>query len=150
MNFKLLIVLLSCITLFACDDSAEDKVAPELLNVIKSNQQKWQASNIETYTITYYAPPNDCPTVDPHPAVEITVENNVITKLYVIELDVNLELGTLDFPTIDKLFEKMINSVEHIKGMPTFDNTFGYPVNYETDINNVECNGYSINILSFI
>ena len=150
MNFKLLIVLLSCALLFSCDNSSEDNSTTELLNLIVSNQEKWQDSNIETYTFTYYSPPNDCPTVDPHPAVEITVENNVITKLYVIELDKILALGTLGFPTIDNLFEKMINSVKHIKGTPTFDNTFGYPVNYETDISNSECDGYSINIMSFI
>ncbi|MCJ8296459.1 MAG: DUF6174 domain-containing protein [Colwellia sp.] len=150
MNSKLFIGTLSFFLLFSCDDSSQDNSPTELINLIESNQGKWEASNIGTYIFTYYSPPNDCPTVDPFPAVEITIVNNVITNLYVVELGEILDLGSHSFPTIDDVFENMINSVNDIEGTPSFDDTFGYPVNYETDISDLECDGYSVTISSFI
>ena len=54
------------------------------------------------------------------------------------------------YPTIADVFIDMLNSVEHIQGTPSFDKTFGYPISYETDISNLECDGYSVTITSFI
>ena len=150
MNSKLLLVTLGCLLLFSCDDSSKSNSTKELLALIEVNQKKWEAANIDTYTFTYYSPPNDCPTVDPRPAVEITVENEVVSKLYVIDFDSFLDVGSSSFPTIDNVFHKMINSVEHIKGTPLFDDTFGFPIEYETDVSSQECDGYSVYISSFI
>jgi hypothetical protein len=119
-------------------------------DLIESNQIKWKDSNISNYTFTYYSEPNDCPSVDPFPPVEITVENNSITNLYVPQLGTNLDISTSTYPTINDVFENMINSIEDIEGTPSFDENFGYPLNYETDISDAECDGYSIAISSFI
>jgi hypothetical protein len=150
MNSKLLVSAFSCFLLFSCDDSSQENSTKELINLIEVNQDKWEASNINTYTFTYYAPPNDCPTADAFPAVEITIVNNRFTNLYVVELDETLDLDSQSFPTINDVFENMSNSVNDIKGTPSFDDTFGYPINYETDISDLECDGYSISISSLI
>ncbi|MBB1386525.1 hypothetical protein H5119_13415 [Pseudoalteromonas sp. SG45-5] len=150
MNFKLLMCTLSFSLLFACNDSSPDSQTTELTNLIGTNYQKWKNSNINTYAFTYHAPPSDCPATDALPPVEITIENNVITKLYIPELGESLELDSQVYPTIADVFENMLKSVEHIKGTPLFDKTFGYPISYETDISDLECDGYSITITSFM
>jgi len=146
MNFKLLIYTLSLILLSACDDSS----TKELTNLIESNQKIWDDSGISSYTFTYYSPPNDCPSVDPFPAVEITIVDNVITELYVPDLDSNLDIESQTYPTIDDVFENMLNSVEYIQGTPLFDETFGFPLSYMTDMSDSDCDGYSITISSFM
>ncbi len=79
MKSILLITIVSFLLLSACNDSSKDNLTTELNDLIESNQIKWKDSNISTYTFTYYSGPNDCPTADPYPPVEITVENNSIT-----------------------------------------------------------------------
>lgn len=150
MNFKSVISTLSFFLLFACNDNAQDSATTELINLIESNQQKWASANISTYTFTYYSPPNDCPTADAFPAVEITIEQNVITKLYLPGLGKSLALDSQAYPTINDVFQNMINAVEHIEGIPLFDATFGYPTSYKTDRSKLACDGYSITISSFI
>jgi len=100
--------------------------------------------------ITYSSGPSDCPTVDSFPPVEITVENNAITNLYVPQLGTNLEISTSTYPTINDIFENMLSSIEDIKGTQSFDENFDYPLNYETDKSDEECDGYSITISFFI
>ena len=148
MNSNLLLIsALSVFLLCSCDDDSSD---PEPSNLIELNQKKWEDSNISTYTYTYVSYPNDCPTADAFPPVEITIVENVITNLYVPDLGTTLDVSTNSYPTIDDVFEGMNNKSEYLKGTPSFDETFGYPINYETDISELECDGYSVTISSFI
>jgi len=150
MKSTLLITTISVLLLSACNNSSQNNSTTELNNLIEFNQVKWINSNISAYTFTYYSGPSDCPTADPLPPVEITVENNTITNLYIPQLDTSLEISTSTYPTINDIFENMLNSIEDIKGDQSFDENFGYPLNYQTDISDAECDGYSIAISSFI
>jgi hypothetical protein len=150
MYSKLLIGTLSCFLLFSCNDSSQNDSTTELVNLIETNQEKWKSSNITTYTFTYYSAPTDCPTADPFPPVEITVENNTVTNLYVPELGINLDIITSSYLTINEIYEVMIDSIDVIEGEPSFDEYFGYPINYETDVSGAECDGFSITLSSFI
>ena len=146
MNFKFLIYAVCFVLLSACNEISKK----DLTNLIESNQEKWESANINSYTYTYYSFPIDCPNVDPFPAVEISVENNIITELYVPDLGVSLDLSYHSYPTMDDIFNNMIDSVEDIQSTPFFNVILGYPTNYETDMSSSECDGYSIQISSFI
>ncbi|MGJ8680742.1 DUF6174 domain-containing protein [Paraglaciecola sp.] len=150
MYFKLLIGTLSCFLLFSCGDISQDDSTAVLVNLIKTNQGKWEASNITTYTFTYYSAPTDCPTADPFPPAEITVENNTVTNLYVPELGINLDISANSYPTINEIYNDIFNSIEDIKEVPLFDEYFGYPINYKTDVSAEPCDGNSITLSSFI
>ncbi|MCU4675964.1 DUF6174 domain-containing protein [Catenovulum sp. 2E275] len=132
--------------LFGCDENSDTH---ELVNLIQDNENTWQSSGINSYTYVYSDIPTDCPNVDPYPPVEITVEEGVITTLYVPELDTFLEAENHSYPTINMIFENMMNSANDIKGIPTFDDTFGYPTSYEVDLTSSQCDGQVI-MLSFI
>lgn len=150
MKSILLITIVSCLFLSACNDSYQDNSTTELNDLIGFNQVKWKGLDISSYTFTYYLGPNDCPTADANPPVEITVINNTITNLYVPELGTNLDVSSSHYPTIDDVFENMISSIDYIGDAPLFDEHFGYPIHYETDVSVAECDGYSIAISSFI
>jgi hypothetical protein len=150
MNAKLLIGTVSCFLLFSCNDSSQDKLTTELINLIETNQEKWEASNISTYAFTYYSAPTDCPTADPFPPVEITVENDTVANLYVPDLGINLDISINSYPTINEIYEVIIDSIDVIEGKPSFDEYFGYPINYETDASDAECDGFSVTLSSFI
>jgi|TARA_R110002111_G_scaffold110319_3_gene169721 hypothetical protein len=154
MNSKLL-VFLGAFTLFGCsDDSAivanQAAHSEDVVKLIEANKLVWTSSNIQTYTFTYYSPPTDCPNVDPYPPVEITVEEGTISRLFVPDLDVLLDIEDSRYPTINGIFIKMDEKSFNIKGVPTFDTTFGYPVKYGVDLSDAECDGYSVNVSSFI
>lgn len=148
MNSNLLLIsTLSVFLLIACNDDSSDR---ELTNLIEQNMKKWEDSDISTYTYTYASYPNDCPTADAFPAVEITIVDNIITNLYVPDFGTNLDVNTNNYPTIDEIFDDINNESEYLKGLPSFDKVFGYPINYETDISDLECDGFSVTISSFI
>lgn len=150
MYSKILIGTLSFFLLFSCDDNSQDDSTTELVNLIETNFEKWKASNVATYTFTYYLAPTDCPAADPIPPVEVTVENNTVTNLYVPDLGVNLDISTSSYPTINEIFEVMIDSKDVIEGLPSFDEYFGYPINYKTNISGAQCDGFSVTLSSFI
>ncbi|MUH73229.1 DUF6174 domain-containing protein [Psychrosphaera haliotis] len=148
MKLIMLISFLSCLTLSACSSDSNDN--SDLLSVIEMNQKIWMSSGIESYTFTYQNLPNDCPTADALPAVEITVEDNSITKVYEIDSGNNLPLENNNYPTILALFEQMKSAINSIEGEPSFDSRLGYPTKYSTDKSSADCDGYTISVYSFI
>ncbi len=149
MNSKYLVLL--CLFLIqGCDDESSENENKYTFNLIQKNKDIWLASGIKSYTFTYFSSPNDCPTADPYPPVEITVINGSIDSIYVVEFDVFQEVENSHYLTMDQIFENMLENGNSIQGVPSFDETLGYPVSYSIDLSSAECDGKSVNISSFI
>ena len=149
MNSKSLVFL--CLFLLqGCGDESTDNESKDTINLIQKNENIWLTSGIKSYTFTYFSSPNDCPTADPYPPVEITVINGSIDSIYVVEFDEFQEVENTHYLTVDQIFESMLENGNSIQGVPSFDETWGYPVSYSIDLSSAECDGISVNISSFI
>ncbi len=149
MNSKYLIFL--CLfSLQGCNGSSDDNENPDTFSLIQEHEKTWLASGVTSYTFIYSSSASDCPTADPFPPVEITVINGSISSVYVPEFGEFQALENTNYPTIDQIFENMLESTSTIKGVPIFDENFGYPVSYTTDSSSAECDGNSVVVSSFI
>ncbi|WP_440904316.1 DUF6174 domain-containing protein [Catenovulum sp. SX2] len=136
--------------LVGCNGTSDQDSRFELEGLISANKHKWDNLEINTYTYTYANYPSDCPNVDIFPPVEITVENNVITQLYVPDLGTFLAVRDGSYPTIDEIFENMLSSIDSIENLPSFDESFGYPISYDVDLSSAECDGFTLSVSSFL
>ncbi|WP_440874298.1 DUF6174 domain-containing protein [Thalassotalea sp. PLHSN55] len=149
MNSKYL-VFLCLLGLEGCDNSSDENQNQNVNSLIQENENVWLDSGVKSYTFTYVSSPSDCPTADPFPPVEITVINGNISSIYVPEFGEFLEIENTTYPTIDEIFEHMLESADTIKGMPVFDDNFGYPISYSSDLSSAECDARSVLVSSFI
>ncbi|MCW8092432.1 DUF6174 domain-containing protein [Alteromonas sp. ASW11-130] len=146
---KYLVVIISGL-LLGCGNENEERVEQNLREIILEKQTAWEATGINSYTFTYSETPNDCPTAQPFPPVEIQVVEGKITSLYIPSQGSYLEPSERVFPTIDRVFINMKQQVDTLQGTPEFDNTLHFPVKYSVEKSAAPCDGHIISISSFI
>lgn len=136
--------------MLGCDDDSSEKELQSTINLIKTNKSTWLASGVDSYTFTYFSSMSDCALANPFPPVEITVVNGSILSIYVPEFDQFQDVEKTHHLTISQMFENMLENAGDIKGVPSFDDNFGYPKSYNTDLSDAECDGNSVVVSSFI
>jgi hypothetical protein len=148
--------------LTACNDSSDcdgNENNPGLMSEIESNLEKWHTVGIQNYSFYYSLEPADCPTVDPAPAVVITVEQGEVVSVYVPDSGHYLD-SISGYETIDEVFQSMLQKAncdfryfskgrEALGEYPQFDPTYGYPVSYYYDKSRNSCDGESMLIRDF-
>lgn len=148
------------------DESCEYKVISDhrkysLLNQLDYNLQKWDAINASEYKFNYHVSYADCPTFDVLPTIEITVNDNIITSAYILDLDTFLT-ETDNLYTVNALYDEIqlqlgltpieagLDAYENYKA-PKF-NDLGVPTSYFINAGGEECDAvnYSISELEII
>lgn len=146
MKIRYLVALLSFF-LLGCDDSDS---STDLTKEIETQQASWSSLLISDYTFFYQVTPTDCPTADALPGYEITVINGAVATAYVPEYGETVDVTYTSLPTIDEVFEQLLDSVDDLSVEPEYDEDFSFPTYYETDESDAECDGFSINVSNFM
>lgn len=151
--------VLSCGAL-SKDDNGADWVQNEaLINEINQNIEKWNESEISTYSFKYFSSRSDCPNARPFPEVVISVEEGQVQSVYVEDFGA-FEVETSGWPTIPELLESMLKNSQtryllfaksrtEPTELPVFDDLYGYPVTYYFDKSDSSCDAHNMIISEF-
>jgi len=150
----------SAAVLVSCGGDSQDvNKTNERLSLISQNKVIWANQQIRDYEFTYQTRPIDCPTVDPYPAVVITVKNSLVTSVYVPALGTyNQEITS--WPTLDGVFEKLnsvvisnpevfAKSISEPNAAPVFNEKYGFPIELAVDQSAANCDGISFRVSDF-
>ena len=153
MRFFLQAFVLVLLTACGSDSDKPHNSRSAVLSEINTNKELWEASNIQSYTYTYSpTPPGDCPGVSLIPTHIITVENGEVVSVMGTSGE-SIDEQYWDpflYPTIDEIFLELLEKAEtdyaefsksryQLDDLPSFDETFGYPVEYYYDETTSTC-----------
>ena len=124
---------------------------------VLENKQKWDLTSLVDYSFTYSQSPGDCPTADEVPAMDITVEDGMVSSVYWSGTNTSSDIS--NGVTINQIFELVTKLAQeksiqftrnaNAKTLPLFDDNLGYPVSFYFDKSNSDCDALFNRVSNF-
>tara|TARA_R110000744_G_scaffold173675_2_gene292421 strand:- start:985 stop:1458 length:474 start_codon:yes stop_codon:yes gene_type:complete len=156
MNLRLIILPLAFF-LSSCGGGDEQSYNEKAYLHVLENKQKWDFTSLVDYSFTYRRSPGDCPTADEIPAMDITVEDGLVTSVYWSGTSTSTDIS--NGVTINQIFELVtklaqekslqFTSSANVKALPLFDDNLGYPVSFYFDKSSSDCDALFNRVSNF-
>ncbi|MGM0429261.1 MAG: DUF6174 domain-containing protein [Pseudomonadota bacterium] len=168
------LTFLFAITLASCGGSETDSQEPvadprvaDVLEDVNSAQQLWDSHELIDYSFAYHQRVNqacgDGVADEAAPSYRVTVDDDVITSVTNYDSGQEIDPPTGDhFGTFDEMFAYLKAELEsgpqvvakswgEQSELPTFDDSFGFPINYYLEFNDSdECYSIKVSIDEFM
>tara|TARA_R110000737_G_scaffold98517_2_gene132692 strand:- start:180 stop:653 length:474 start_codon:yes stop_codon:yes gene_type:complete len=156
MNLRLTILPLA-LFLTSCGGDDEQSYNEKVHQHILEYKEKWDFASLIDYSFTYRQSPGDCPTADEVPAIDINVENGMVSSVYLSGTSISVDISrgvTINqiFTLVTKLAQEksiQFSSSAKVKTLPLFDDNLGYPVSFYFDKSNSDCDALFNRISNF-
>jgi len=156
MNLRLTILPLA-LFLTSCGGDGEQSYNEKVHQHILEYKEKWDFASLIDYSFTYRQSPGDCPTADEVPAIDINVENGMVSSVYLSGTSISVDISrgvTINqiFALVTKLAQEksiQFSSSAKVKTLPLFDDNLGYPVSFYFDKSNSDCDALFNRISNF-
>lgn len=141
-----------------CSDEESTFDFNSVNNVIIKNQGQWMSSGLIDYSFTLSRIPGDCPTADALRAVNIVIEDSVVSSVTYAQSGEPAPISR--GATIDDLFVEQLtmlnksprqfSETKQSEALPSYDPDFHYPVSFYVDLSSAECDATQVRVSDFI